>query len=546
MRSLFAVLGLVVIALTAACDSSSHPNLAPDGSSMSGGAGQGGATGTGGSTAIGTGGMGGSGTLTATGGVVGSGGSTATGGTTTTGGAVASGGASGGTTGSGGVTVTVTGGARASGGTTSSGGVTGTGGTRASGGRTSNGGVTGSGGTRASGGTTGNGGNSSIAAPADNVAELSADFGLAGIGYVNGLFVTVTVCVPGTSQCQSIDHVLVDTGSTGLRLLGSVLTLPLPASTDDSGVALAQCLQFVSSNTWGGLRSADLKIAGEQAKNLVIQVIDESVYPVPSDCTGVSSNTADTLRCNGIIGVGSFLQDCGAACALPVGGRSANPGMYYKCSSTAKGGCKAAAVPISKQLWNPIALFSQDNNGTIIELPAVPAEGAASVTGALVFGIGTRDNNALGQAKVLPLDSIGTFLTRYPANGNSTLAFIDSGSNAIFFLDTKTAGIPACTGLYSSFYCPTSTQNLSATSQDANGLVTMTMNFSIANARTLFASPTSMVFANLGGPSVAPSSGGSSMGAYFDWGLPFYFGRNVFTSIEDQAGQPGTGLYVAF
>jgi hypothetical protein len=74
----------------------------------------------------------------------------------------------------------------------------------------------------------------------------------------------------------------------------------------------------------------------------------------------------------------------------------------------------------------------------------------------------------------------------------------------------------------------------------------MTMNFSIANARTLFASPTSMVFANLGGPSVAPSSGGSSMGAYFDWGLPFYFGRNVFTSIEDQAGQPGTGLYVAF
>jgi hypothetical protein len=217
--------------------------------------------------------------------------------------------------------------------------------------------------------------------------------------------------------------------------------------------------------------------------------------------------------------------------------------MYYACSSTANGGCQAAAVPVSKQVSHPVSFFSQDNNGTIIELPAVPADGAPSVTGALVFGIGTRDNNGLGQATVLPLDSTGTFLTKYPANGTNSQAFVDTGSNAIFFLDSGTTGIPACTGSLSGFYCPTSTLSLSATIQDTTGLVTTTVDFSIANATTL--PQTNSAFGNLGGPlpSVASSSAGT---AYFDWGMPFYFGRNVFTSIEGQSTPVGTELFIAF
>ena len=39
--------------------------------------------------------------------------------------------------------------------------------------------------------------------------------------YVNGLFTSVTICVPGTSSCQTLDGVLVDSGSSGLRLLAS-------------------------------------------------------------------------------------------------------------------------------------------------------------------------------------------------------------------------------------------------------------------------------------------------------------------------------------
>jgi hypothetical protein len=54
----------------------------------------------------------------------------------------------------------------------------------------------------------------------------------------NQPYVSVTLCAPGTSNCQTIDHVLVDTGSVGLRILSSVLNASLlsalPLQTDAS------------------------------------------------------------------------------------------------------------------------------------------------------------------------------------------------------------------------------------------------------------------------------------------------------------------------
>jgi hypothetical protein len=496
MKRWFAISGLFITALAAACGSSPHPQ---DGA----GPGSGGKS-DGASTPDSAGDMGRAGSDASLVDVASSGGAGGAGGATATG----AGGAGGSNTG------------------LASGGMPASDGPPASAGGTA--------------GTTG------IAGPADNVAEVIVDNGLPGVGYLNGLFATVTVCVPGTSQCQNIEHVLVDTGSVGLRLLGSVLTLSLPVLANDSGVALAQCTQFVSGFTWGPLRSADFSIAGEQVSNLAIQVIEESTYPVPSNCTGLASNSADTLGANGIIGVGSFLQDCGSACAAPIGARSANPGLYYACSSTKRGGCVASAVSVSKQLSNPVGLFSQDNNGVIIELPAIAANGAPSVTGSLVFGIGTRDNNGLGQETVIPLDQSATFLTKYPANGKNALAFVDSGSNAIYFLDSRTTSIPTCSGMYSFFYCPRSTMSLSATSQDVGGSMTVAMTFSIANAQTLFSSKNNVAFANVGGTGSDSSSGSSGLGSYFDWGLPFFFGRNVFSAIEGQSTPVGKGPFVAF
>ena len=382
-----------------------------------------------------------------------------------------------------------------------------------------------------------------IAAPGDNVAVVSVDEGLPNIGYVNGLFATVTICVPGsTSECQTIDHVLVDTGSTGLRVIGSVLTLALPALTDDSGGALAECCQFISGSVWGPLRIADLSMAHELAAGVAIQVIEESTYPMPNGCTGIDISSPDMLGANGILGVSTFLRDCGPACAAGLGNSSENPKMYYVCSSTPSGGCRPTAVPVATQVSNPVAFFGQDNNGTIIELPAIPAEGAPSVTGSLVFGIGTQQNNGLDRATIVRLNNSGEFLTRYPVNASPQLSFIDSGSNAILFLGSATTRISACSDplapSLSNFYCPTSTLSLSARVLDTYGKVALNVSFAVGNAVALLSTTQyNIAFNNLAGQSDA---------TYFDWGLPFHFGKNVFTAIEGQATPGGQGPFVAF
>src|SRR5512133_2572667 len=65
-----------------------------------------------------------------------------------------------------------------------------------------------------------------IAAAAANVHPISVDPGLGG--NVNLAFASVTLCAPGSSSnCQTIDNITVDTGSSGLRILSSALSASL-------------------------------------------------------------------------------------------------------------------------------------------------------------------------------------------------------------------------------------------------------------------------------------------------------------------------------
>ncbi len=60
--------------------------------------------------------------------------------------------------------------------------------------------------------------------PTNNTASVIIDEGPSNAS-VNTLFTSVTICMPGsTSSCQTIDHIQVDTGSYGLRILAPVLT----------------------------------------------------------------------------------------------------------------------------------------------------------------------------------------------------------------------------------------------------------------------------------------------------------------------------------
>ncbi|HUC29833.1 MAG TPA: DUF3443 domain-containing protein [Candidatus Acidoferrum sp.] len=367
-----------------------------------------------------------------------------------------------------------------------------------------------------------------IASSGQNVAPVAVSNGPTG-NYVNGLFASVTVCVPSTSNCQTIPDVLVDTGSTGLRILGTALTISLSPQNASNGNPMAECLPFISGFTWGPVESADVKIAGETATAVPVQVIDESKFPVPTACKnlGVTSlDTLQTLGANGVLGIGLFAQDCGGGCVQT---GSSNPGLYYACPAA---GCQVTAVPLAQQVQNPVAMFASDNNGIVLQLPAVTAP-ESGLNGSLVFGIGTQSNNALGGATVYTVDQFGNFTTTYKGTAYSN-SFVDSGSNGYFFLSSGATGIPDCS-MDTSFYCPASTQKLSATNQGANG-GSGSVSFSVANAQSLFANTGASTFNNLGGP----GSGG------FDWGLPFFFGRNVFVGIEGKTSPGGTGPYWAY
>jgi Protein of unknown function (DUF3443) len=183
------------------------------------------------------------------------------------------------------------------------------------------------------------------------------------------------------------------------------------------------------------------------------------------------------------------------------------------------------------QVQNPVSLFATDNNGVIVELPAVTSP-QATVTGSLVFGIGTQSNNGLGSATVVQMDPNSLTFSTNIENTNMADSFIDSGSNALYF---DTNDVPVCPD-NSTYYCPTTTANLSTV--DSGTVGTASVHFSVLSADLLFTSVDSAL----------PGLAGPSDGTFtsFDWGLPFFFGRNVYTSIEGKTAPGATTPYWAF
>jgi Protein of unknown function (DUF3443) len=414
------------------------------------------------------------------------------------------------------------------------------GGTTAAGGSGSSSGGVGassssSGGTSSSSSSSSGGASSSSSGGTGNVASVIIDQGPSNAS-VNTLFATVTVCVPGsTTSCQTIDHIQVDTGSYGLRILAPVLTLTLPVETLTTGNSLAECTQFVDGYSWGPIVSADIQIAGEIAHSLPVQVIGDSRFTnIPTNCTstgGTEEDTVATFGANGILGIGPFELDCGDCDTV-------THGLYYVCATT----CTETTVPANMQMPNPVTHFSADNNGAIIVLPSVAAGGAANVTGSLIFGIDTQANNASGTQTVLTVDQNAEFLVNF--NGQAFAnSFIDSGSNGIYFTDKSIATCVAPPNDPSSqivnFYCPASTLTLPVSIQGTNGVMTNNITFDVGNAQTMLNNNFD-AYPQLAGTIPAGNAG------TFDYGLPFFFGRRVAVAVEGDKTTVGTGPYIAF
>lgn len=373
-----------------------------------------------------------------------------------------------------------------------------------------------------------------------NVLPVFVDSGPVGTGYnVNRLYTSVTVCESGsTTRCQTIDHVLVDTGSTGLRLLATELRseLRLNPLTGASGFPLLNCVQFVDNTyAWGTVATADVLLGDKRAASVPLQVVaDAAAGPAASTCAADGATAITTvadLGAKGIIGMGLFKEDCGSRCT-----NNPDNGTYYTCTDASCTASTGSRVRTVDQVKNPVPLFAQDNNGVMVSLPAASSSGAKRIDGALFFGINTQDNNQLAGAAVLTINSWGYVTTRY--DGMSfTRSFLDTGSNGLFFDSTITGCNGAISGSY--FYCPTTPLTLAASIVGANS-VTVPVNFSIDNALTLFAGSENTVF-----PTLAGNIGGTRNSDMFDWGLPFFYGRRVFFGIEGQfiQGQPNVPFY---
>ena len=411
----------------------------------------------------------------------------------------------------------------------------------------------------------------------------------------NILYATVTVCSPtDTSHCVSIDHVQVDTGSVGLRVLASLVKdLGLPplqiASSPDPVRNAWECFPFVIGGLWGANATAVVGLGRQFTSPVAVQLIEDNTdanaaLQAPDNCIAAADgnllSSASSLGSNGILGIGSTNLDCGNVCLQGSYATDAQFVQYYSYApgSTGKAQCASnmalcssvvASVPVNLQVANPISNLqnSRYRDGVVLAMPAVGNPGAATATGELIFGVDSVvDANGLsgntvpsGVTKV----QLGADTNNLPAylsittqlmHGASPQTFIgsylDTGTNGIFFTDSSSAALPLCAA--SSWYCPAGLTTLNAFLWDGGKAqptqnspwVSVPVQFQIGNAEALF-STSNTAFSGAAGTAPLTSTGQPDTTS-FAWGMPFFYGKKVYMSIWDITSGSGATPWYAW
>lgn len=309
-------------------------------------------------------------------------------------------------------------------------------------------------------------------------------------GAVNTPMVTLTICVPDTTTCEDVPNILVDLGSTGLRL-SHTLSISSQLPQENENGPITECYRFVSGYNYGPVVTATVTLAN-QTVTVPVQ-ISNSTLSAPSSCTSTGSSAPFEPAINGILGV-LFPQD--------------DDGYYYE------GGSGHTTISTSLMVQNPVFLLpSGENDGVLLSgFPTVsPQTGSAFVSGLLTFGTGS-----ISGLTQLDTNSSATITASY--NSSSLTAFFDSGSNG-WFIDNS--GIPECTSSsLSGFFCGNSTSQQTATLTGTNTSSSVSLSFSIVSAQTLL-NTGNQDFSSLGGPYT-----GSGV---FDAGFPAFLSGNTTT-----------------
>lgn len=331
-------------------------------------------------------------------------------------------------------------------------------------------------------------------------------------GSYNRMFVSVTVCAPNTNNCETINNVMVDTGSIGLRIQRKAMAHPewFNAMAGPNQKPLAECYRFLSSNAWGKVARADVKLADITAKNIPVQIIDEvarqdDAAPRPESCSSTVKPTA-----NGTLGIAAgHSNDCGGLCQLkPENAR------YYDCEN---GACSAITEPVTREyrVVQPIAALPQNNNGYILDTGDAPNNGSGSVSGKLILGIDLQDNS-LKQKNRVYLGAHGNVDTEF--NGvHYPRSYFDSGTQDLYFADAPSS-LQQC----GHAWCADGETKLNAQITGADG-ATVNVPFRVGNTQQLRASRKGAI------PNVARVNTESTHA--FVWGMPFFYGKRVYVGI---------------
>jgi len=357
--------------------------------------------------------------------------------------------------------------------------------------------------------------------------------GTAGNDNANTPCVSVTLCEPGTNNCQTINNILLDTGSFGLRIFKSLLTISPPALKNSAGQIYAECATFGIGADWGSLASLDVSLnSSEKASSVPVQIIDDTFSNYASACQlGAVDTDPTNAGFNGILGIGGFQSDCGDYCVS-----TAQNQIYYACDGISN--CTESAIPLKLQVSNPIYGFSNDNNGVILAFPDISSTGAKDLSGVLILGIGTRTNNTPSSSDnftTFPADAnTGYISTNY--NNYSFSALFDTGTNGFVFSDNS---ITQCTGNLSGFFCPGTELFLSTQITSSVNQETKTLFFNI-NDTNILANTGNSVFNDIG---YAQSSSSSDL---FILGIPAYMNRVIVIGYDGKSSPLGNGVSFSF
>jgi len=357
---------------------------------------------------------------------------------------------------------------------------------------------------------------------------------VAGLAF-NEPYTEVTVCAVSPARnpftaasCLTIDNIIVDTGSTGLRIFKQALTPAIlgpfpPAAAGEGPPQLAECYPFAIGNSWGPVVQAAVTLGGEPPVEVPVQIIDSSfqTQSIPSWCNALMDSPSDSDY-NGILGIGP-------------GPAPNDMGSYLACWWG--GACSQIIPSPTLQVTNPVSALPSDSNGVIVSLPPISPNGVASVSGIVILGIDTENDN---NPSIIESNPVYVFPAVLGDPGGASFETVtadslpfnwlipDTGSNGIFFDD---ASIPQ--GL-NRWFCPSSVRNLTA-SVSAPNARTWTFNFSIMCPSF----STNFAFDNVGAP-INPEQN------LFDFGLPLFFGRDVYFVYNNAPSSLGTGPLYGF